>query len=78
MTKTLKYYSNRKLYDTDESRYTNHTEVIDYIKSGMDIKIIDHTTGHNIEDIILCEVIKSMKISKSQLVELIINSDVRM
>ena len=77
MSKTLKYYSNRNLYDTNESRYTNHLEVIEHLKKGLDIEIIDHNTGHNIEDVILCEVIKSVKLTKEQLVELIVNADVR-
>ncbi len=40
--KIIKRYTNRKLYDTVESRYVTLEEIAEMIRSGGDVRIIDN------------------------------------
>ena len=40
----IKKYSNRKLYLVQAHRYTDHNEILNIIKSGKIIKVIDNIT----------------------------------
>ena len=40
--KTVKRYQNRKLYDTEKSRYITLTEIESYVKLGYIFQVIDH------------------------------------
>lgn len=44
MTRIIKRYQNRKLYDTKSSSYVTLTELADVIKAGESIKVIDNKT----------------------------------
>jgi polyhydroxyalkanoate synthesis regulator protein len=44
----VRKYANRKLYLTNESRYTNGEEMLRMYKAGYDIEIVDHNTGDDI------------------------------
>ncbi|MFH1223979.1 MAG: polyhydroxyalkanoate synthesis regulator DNA-binding domain-containing protein [Pseudomonadota bacterium] len=44
----IKRYGNRKLYDTELSRYVTIEEVSGHIKNGISVKIIDNKTGEDI------------------------------
>jgi polyhydroxyalkanoate synthesis regulator protein len=43
----IKKYKNRKLYDTQTSRYINLKSLLNLVDSGVDLSIID-STGNNI------------------------------
>jgi polyhydroxyalkanoate synthesis repressor PhaR len=53
----LKKYSNRRLYDTRQSRYVTLEDVTGLIKSGNRIEIIDATTKEDVTAFILTQVI---------------------
>ena len=41
-TKIIKRYANRKLYDTERSKYVTLEEIAEMIKAGDDVQIIDN------------------------------------
>lgn len=49
--RTIRRYSNRKLYDTKESRYTTLEELRGLIASGETIKVVDGKPGTDARDI---------------------------
>lgn len=53
MTRVIKRYGNRKLYDTEESRYVNLGEVFDYVRGGQDVRIVNNKTQEDITTPIL-------------------------
>ena len=44
----IKRYGNRKLYDTELSRYVTIEEVANHIRNGISVRIIDNKTGEDI------------------------------
>jgi polyhydroxyalkanoate synthesis repressor PhaR len=44
----IKRYGNRKLYDTELSRYVTIEEVANHIRDGISVKIIDNKSGDDI------------------------------
>ena len=74
--KVIKRYTNRKLYDTVESRYVTLQEIAAMIRSGAEIKVIDNRTREDLTSITLAQIIfeqekKSSQTSLSTLLELI-------
>lgn len=55
--RTIKRYSNRKLYDTRESRYVTLLEVADLIRAGEDIQVIDNATKADKTEVTLALII---------------------
>jgi len=45
MAYVIKRYSNRKLYDTQESRYVTLDEIQEMIRAGREVQVLDATTG---------------------------------
>ena len=43
-TRTIRKYANRKLYDTATSTYVSLSDIIDMIKDGDKIKVLDHVS----------------------------------
>lgn len=68
MTKTIKRYANRKLYDTEQSTYVTLDEIEQMIKRGEDIKIIDNSSKEDITHVTLAHIIfEQEKSNTSQL-----------
>jgi polyhydroxyalkanoate synthesis repressor PhaR len=44
----IKRYSNRKLYNTSSKEYVSLDDVAGMVRSGEDVKILDHATGEDI------------------------------
>ena len=42
--RVVKRYSNRKLYDTRESRYVTLLQIAEMVRAGEEVQIIDNTT----------------------------------
>ena len=40
MTIKIKKYPNRKLYDTEKSRYINNVDVLNYLREGKDVQVV--------------------------------------
>jgi polyhydroxyalkanoate synthesis repressor PhaR len=53
----IKKYPNRRLYDTEESRYVTLGDVQHLVRSGTDIKVVDSQTGDDITRSILIQII---------------------
>jgi polyhydroxyalkanoate synthesis repressor PhaR len=55
--KVIKRYTNRKLYDTVESRYVTLDEIAEMIKGGADVKIVDNRTKEDLTSVTLAQII---------------------
>lgn len=53
----VKRYSNRRLYDTDSSRYVTLDEVAERIRKGEDVRFVDAPTGDDITQGFLAQII---------------------
>jgi polyhydroxyalkanoate synthesis repressor PhaR len=60
----VKKYSNRRLYDTDESRYITLDELTEKIKKGTDVQVIDAKSGEDLTQATLTQVILESKAAK--------------
>ncbi len=65
--KIIKRYSNRKLYDTIESKYVTLNDISEMIRSGTDVKIIDNQTNKDITSAVLAHVLFNEEKSRSNL-----------
>lgn len=54
---TIKKYSNRRLYDTDQSRYVTLEELEDTIRNGTDVRVVDAKTGEDLTGPTLTQII---------------------
>ena len=57
MAYVIKRYSNRKLYDTQESRYVTLEELEEMIRAGKEIRVLDAATGENLTSVTLAQII---------------------
>jgi polyhydroxyalkanoate synthesis repressor PhaR len=57
MAYVIKRYSNRKLYDTQESRYVTLEEIEEMIRAGREISVVDATTGEDLTSVTLTQII---------------------
>ncbi len=55
--RVIKRYSNRKLYDTKDSRYVTLLEIAELIRNGEDVQVIDNATKADKTDITLALII---------------------
>jgi polyhydroxyalkanoate synthesis repressor PhaR len=55
--KVIKRYTNRKLYDTVESRYVTLEEIAAMIKAGAEVKIVDNRTKEDLTSVTLAQII---------------------
>src|SRR5204863_9564442 len=55
--KVIKRYTNRKLYDTVESRYVTLDEIAQRIKGGAEVKIIDNRSKEDLTTVTLAQII---------------------
>jgi polyhydroxyalkanoate synthesis repressor PhaR len=55
--KVIKRYTNRKLYDTVESRYVTLDEIAEMIKAGAEVKILDNRTKEDLTSVTLAQII---------------------
>ncbi|ANB02482.1 polyhydroxyalkanoate synthesis repressor PhaR [Ectothiorhodospira sp. BSL-9] len=53
----VKKYPNRRLYDTEESRYVTLADVQQLVRRGVEVKVIDSQTGNDITRGILIQII---------------------
>lgn len=55
--KIIKRYTNRKLYDTVESRYVTLDEIAEMIKQGAEVKIVDNRSKDDLTSVTLAQII---------------------
>ena len=57
MAYVIKRYSNRKLYDTQESRYVTLEEIEEMIRGGKEISVVDASSGEDLTSVTLAQII---------------------
>jgi polyhydroxyalkanoate synthesis repressor PhaR len=65
--KVIKRYTNRKLYDTVESRYVTLDEIAQMIKAGAEVKIVDNRTKEDLTSVTLAQIIFEEEKKRSQM-----------
>jgi len=76
MTILIKRYANRKLYNTDTSRYITLKGIAELIEAGEDVRVVDNETGEDITSIALSQILvdserESRSVPKTLLSDLI-------
>lgn len=69
-TRVIKRYSNRKLYDTFDSRYVTLQQIGEMVRRGEDVQIIDNKSKDDITEVTLALIISEDLKSKPQSVPL--------
>ena len=55
--RVIRKYANRRLYDTESSKHINHRDVRRLIADGLDVKVIDDTSGEDITRGVLLQLV---------------------
>jgi len=55
--KVIKRYTNRKLYDTVESRYVTLDEIAEMVKQGVEVRIVDNRSKEDLTSVTLAQII---------------------
>ena len=53
----IKRYSNRKLYNTRESRYITLDELADLIKAGTNVRVVDNDSTEDLTSVTLSQIL---------------------
>jgi len=53
----IKRYSNRKLYDTKDSRYVTLLQIAEMVRTGEEVQIIDNNSKEDLTDVTLAQII---------------------
>src|SRR5213080_3547222 len=56
-TRVVKRYANRKLYDTQRSRYVTLEQIAEMVRGGEDVKIVDNNSKEDLTAITLAQII---------------------
>src|SRR5688572_12250989 len=56
-SRVIKRYANRKLYDTQRSKYVTLDQIADMIRGGEDVKIVDNNSKEDLTTITLAQII---------------------
>ena len=57
MSRLIKRYGSRKLYDTAESRYVSLDEVAAFVRSGEQVEVVENKSGLDVTAAILTQII---------------------
>jgi polyhydroxyalkanoate synthesis repressor PhaR len=57
MSRTIKRYGNRKLYDTQESRYVTLEDISGFVKGGEDVRVVDNDSGEDLTAVTFAQII---------------------
>lgn len=55
--RVIKRYTNRKLYDTSESRYVTLDEIAGLVKAGQEVQIVDNRSGKDLTEVTLAQIL---------------------
>ncbi len=55
--KTIRRYPNRKLYDTETSRYITLEEIGAFLKAGGEVRVVDSKSGEDITGVTIAQVL---------------------
>lgn len=57
MVRTIKRYSNRKLYDTEDKRYITLDQIAELVRDGQDIRVVENQTGQDLTNVTLSQIL---------------------
>ena len=57
MAVLIKRYANRKLYDTEASRYITLKGISELVRAGKEVRVIDNESGEDITPLILSQIV---------------------
>lgn len=63
----IKRYANRKLYNTDTSRYITLKGIAELIEQGADVRVIDNETGDDITSVALGQILVDHERTQTEL-----------
>ena len=55
--RVIKRYANRKLYDTEDSRYVTLDEIAALVKADEDVRIVDNRSGEDLTEVTLAQIL---------------------
>jgi polyhydroxyalkanoate synthesis repressor PhaR len=55
--RVIKRYSNRKLYDTKDSRYVTLLQIAEMVRTGEEVQIIDNNSKEDLTEVTLAQII---------------------
>ncbi|MGE0711368.1 MAG: polyhydroxyalkanoate synthesis regulator DNA-binding domain-containing protein [Planctomycetota bacterium] len=55
--RTIKRYSNRKLYDTVDKRYITLEQIAELVREGQDIRVVENQTGQDLTNVTLSQIL---------------------
>lgn len=74
----IKKYANRRLYDTEDSRYVTLKDIKNIIALGTDVSIIDDTNGDDITRALLLQIVSEQELGGTPLLnETVLNHLIR-
>ncbi|WP_050724663.1 polyhydroxyalkanoate synthesis regulator DNA-binding domain-containing protein [Vulgatibacter incomptus] len=76
-TKIIKRYTNRKLYDTVESRYVTLDEIAEMVQDGAEVQIIDNRTKDDLTAVTLAQILLEQEKKTSRMPLAILRDMVR-
>ena len=68
--RVIKRYSNRKLYDTKDSRYVTLLQIAEIVRGGEEVQIIDNNSKEDLTEVTLAQIIYEEKKANSRAVPL--------
>lgn len=66
MTRLIKKYKNRRLYDTETSQYITLEQLQSYVTEGLEFKVEDSETAKDLTNSILLQIIVEMEAGPTQ------------
>lgn len=69
-TKLIKRYGNRKLYDTEQSRYVTLEEISRMVRKGEEIRVIDNRTQEDLTAVTLTQIMLEEQKNKNNILPL--------
>lgn len=63
---TIKKYPNRRLYDTEQSKYVNLDYILELIQDLKDFKVVDSKTGEDQTKTILIQIISEQEVDETR------------
>lgn len=69
MTIRIKRYANRKLYNTETSRYITLRGISDLLRQGREVEVVDNETGHDISSLVFSRMLVDEERSTPPLLE---------
>jgi polyhydroxyalkanoate synthesis repressor PhaR len=74
----IKKYANRRLYDTEDSRYVTLKDIKNIIALGTDVSILDDTSGQDITRALLLQIVSEQELGGTPLLnEKVLNQLIR-